>query len=84
MAFDAPLVRSMTVAGGDEEAGMHNADAAAKDEGEAEILPPMLPAQPTSVAAISSRDSRRPTRSSSWRFTRTRCTKDTWRLRPAW
>jgi CO/xanthine dehydrogenase Mo-binding subunit len=40
MAFDAPLVRSMSTAGGDEEAGMHNADAAAKEEGETEPLPP--------------------------------------------
>lgn len=40
MAFDAPLVRSMSSAAGDDEAGMHNADAAAKEEEESELLPP--------------------------------------------
>ncbi|CAN5527908.1 xanthine dehydrogenase family protein molybdopterin-binding subunit [soil metagenome] len=40
MAFDAPLVRSMSSAAGDDEAGMHNADAAAKEEEESEPLPP--------------------------------------------
>lgn len=40
MDFDAPLVRMHGTAGGDDEASMHNADAAAKVEHEAEKLPP--------------------------------------------
>ncbi|MCC6942987.1 MAG: xanthine dehydrogenase family protein molybdopterin-binding subunit [Thermomicrobiales bacterium] len=40
MDFSAPPVRAHGTAGGDDEASMHNADAAAKDESEKETLPP--------------------------------------------
>ncbi len=40
MDFDAPLVKLHGTAGGDDEASMHNADAAAADDTESEPLPP--------------------------------------------